>query len=267
MNTTRDYTINSVKKALDILKLYNNEKHELTLSDISALLRVGKSSTLRLLYTLQNEGFIEFDEIKKTYSLGIEMSRLGLMKFNSLDVRKIARPYLQKLSDEMDLICYVGVRQGDQLAMIDQILPSRIPAWAQLTVQSGGISELYSTGIGRLFLSQDKEEEVQEYLDRIQLVKFTDTTITDKKQLMKLVRQAGEQQYSNNAGENETHIYSVCAPIYDQTAKMVAGISICGLQDVMCGNRYELYLKRIRGTASSISRDLGAPKGKWKKMI
>ena len=70
-------------------------------------------------------------------------------------------------------------------------------------VQGGGTRELYSTGIGRLFLAQDSDEEVERYLEQATLKKFTDTTITDKRALMELVRQARADGYSGNIGENE----------------------------------------------------------------
>ena len=54
MKATRDYTISSVKKALDILKLFDDQRPELTLSEISELSGIGKSSMLRFLYTLYN---------------------------------------------------------------------------------------------------------------------------------------------------------------------------------------------------------------------
>ena len=257
MKATRDYTVSSVKKALDVLKLFDEQHSDLTLSEISEYSGIGKSSVLRLLYTLFQEGVVAYDEVTKKYSLGIELYRLGLMKFNSLDLRKIARRHLQALSNELNMICYVGVREGDTLAMVDQILPSSVPAWTQLTVQSGGTSELYSTGIGRLFLAQDSDAAVDRYLERIQMKKFTSATITDRKTLLELIRQARRDHFSGNVGENEEHIYSLCAPVYGLHGTMVAGISLCGLQDVVCSDKYDSYLQRICQVAEDISRELG----------
>lgn len=257
MKATQDYTILSVKRALQILKLFDDQRPELTLSEVSELSGVGKSSVLRFLYTLLNEDFVAYDETTKKYSLGIEMYRLGLSKFNTLDVRKAARKQLQKLSDAENMICYLGIRQGDMLAMIDQVLPARVPAWTQLMVQGGGTRELYSTGIGRLFLAQESDEEVEQYLERATLKKFTDTTVTDKKALMELVHQARADGYSGNIGENEPHIYSLCVPVYGRDGRMVAGVSLCGLQDVICSSQYDQYLNKIRAAAEQISHDLG----------
>ena len=185
------------------------------------------------------------------------MYRIGLSKFNSLDVTKFARRHLQKLADEMGMICYIGIRQGDMLAMVGQILPPTVPVWTQLTVLGGGVSQLYSTGIGRLFLSQDSDDEICRYLDRIQPKKYTDATITDRAELLELIHQAGKQKYSGNFGENETHVYSLCAPVYQMDGTMVAGVSLCGMQEDISGSRHDYYLSRIRETAQAISKELG----------
>ena len=105
MEKSRDYTINAVKKAINLLKLFDDENRELTLSELSSMSGIGKSTMLRMLYTLNVEEFIDYDEETKKYSLGIELYRLGELKFNSLDVRKISKRYLQKLCDANNLIC------------------------------------------------------------------------------------------------------------------------------------------------------------------
>lgn len=90
---------------------------DVTLSDLSQLSGIGKSSMLRFTYTLLQEDFLSYNPETRKYSVGLEMYRIGLSKFNSLDVTKFARRHLQKLADEMGMICYIGIRQGDMLAM------------------------------------------------------------------------------------------------------------------------------------------------------
>lgn len=257
MKVSRDYTISSVKKALDILNLFDDQRVSLSLSEISVLSGIGKSSIFRILYTLCNEEFLSYDEDKKKYSLGIAIYRLGISKFHSLDLRKVARRYLQNLSNETEMICYVSIRDGDQLIMLDQFLPSRIPTWTQLVVQAGGTSALYSTGNGRLFLSQESDEEIADYLERVELKKFTEETITDKSILMELIRQAKKDGFSGNLGENERHVCSLCAPIYDRDKKMIAACSICGMKDEIYSPKYNYYLSKICDVAKLISHDMG----------
>ena len=254
MNASRDYTVLSVKKALGLLKLFNNQTPELTLSEISQLSGIGKSSALRFLHTLVGEEFLSYDESTHKYSLGIELYRLGQSKFHSMNVRHTAARYLQALANQTNMICYLGIRDGDLLAMTDQYLPISIPSWTQLMVRSGGTCELYSTGIGRLFLAQDSDEDVLAYLNRRPLKRFTDSTVVDPQQLLALVQQARVLQYASNAGENEPHVHSICVPIYSIDGTMIAGISLSGLQEDI---NKEGNLERIRNVAKTISREMG----------
>lgn len=256
MEKTRDYTINAVKKAICLLKLFDEQNRELTLSQLSSMSGIGKSTMLRLLYTLCNEDFIDYNEETKKYSLGIELYRLGDLKYNSLDIRRIAKKYLQVLCNENNLICYLGVRHGDQLVMLDRVFPYNVPMWTQFLVQDSS-RELYSTGIGRLFLAHESDEEVERYFDRIEIKSFTDFTITDRKKLLELIRRARRDGYASNMEENELYICSLCAPVYNLEGDMTAGISICGPKNVLLDENFEVYLKKIQNTAATISKDMG----------
>ena len=118
MSTGRDSTIHAVQNALRVLKLFK-DKPEMTLSELSLTAGIGKSSMLRILYTLAQDGFVSYDAETQKYSLGLELYCLGKQKFESLDLRKIAARYLQKLSDKYDMICYLGLRDNDILIMVE----------------------------------------------------------------------------------------------------------------------------------------------------
>ena len=256
MNTTNDYTVHAVQKALRILRLF--EEHEaLTLMNISELTGMGKSSALRFMYTLHQEGFIAFDEASKRYSLGLAVFQLGIRKFESLDFRSIALPYLKSIADETGLVCYLGVEQENVLVMVEKVFPRAVPLWAQLMAQPGGTIPLYSTGIGRLFLAKRSDAEVKEYLNAIQLQRFTDDTITNNETLFKLVRQARKEGLSYNQGENEPYISAICAPVCNHTGTMVAGISIAGMTEEIGGEDHGRFKVMVLKAAHEISSELG----------
>ena len=257
MSDGSQYSIAAVQKALEILDLFDGCDHGLSLAELSKISGMRKSSVLRILYTLRESEYVIYDEATKTYSLGIKLYRLGMSKYNSLDARRIAKGYLRELSTQMGMICYMGVREGDKVAIIEQALPVAIPIWAQLMVRPGGYQDLYSTGIGRLFLSQDSDEEVASYLDRAERRKHTESSIVNKEEIMTLVHEAREKKYSGNQGENEEFIFSVCAPVLGYSGKMVAGISLCGIKEMFIGEKYETCVQKIRETGLKISCELG----------
>lgn len=257
---SRSYTIAALDRALNVLILFDGEKSSYTLTELSQLSGIGKSTMLRILYTFCENGFLTYDENTRRYSLGIRVFRLGMAKMNTLDFRRIALRYLRPLSRETDMICYLGVRQEDMLVMVEQVIPSRVPVWAQLMVRSGGETNLYATGIGRLFLAQNTDEEVIAYLDRTTTKQLTPETITDKQAILDMVRRARAEEFDVNQGESDLYIASLCAPIYDVDGHMVAGISLCGIKEQINGEYRMEYERMVKETAAKISEQLGYAK-------
>lgn len=256
MEKSRDYTVSTVKKAIGMLKCFDAHHRELTLSQLSVRFGIGKSTALRLLYTLENEEFVSYDAATKKYSLGIAIYQLGQLKYDSLDIRKITKKYLQRLCDEQRLIAYLGIREGDYLIMLEKLFPQDVPLWTQL-MAAENYRELYSTGIGRLLLSQESDSEVEAYLDRVQLRKITPQTITDRKMILDLIIQARKDGYSGNLGENEETVGSICVPLYNREGRIGAGISICGPMDELWNEHFEENLEKIRAVGAKISREWG----------
>lgn len=257
-----DYTIQSVQKALMILRLFAQGTDRMTLSEISEQIGVGRSSTLRLLYTLVEAGFLNCDPKTKEYTLGIVIFELGTVKYNSLNWRELAVKKLHALSNETGLLCYLAIREKNQMVMLEKIFPCSVPVWAQLMMQPGAASALYSSGIGRLFLAQMSEAELDDYFAHTKLEKFNEATIVDEGRLRELIRECRQTGIGYNIGENESYISSLCAPIYDHLGTMVAGISLCGLHEVICGETRPELMKKVQQTAKAISAEIGYKKKK-----
>lgn len=253
-----DYNIQSVQKALRILKIFLGENDkQMTLTEISNEINLTKSSTMRLLFTLQNEGFISYDESTKKYSLGLMVVRLGMSKYENLDWRTIVVRYLQELSNENGLICYLSIRDEYSLVYLAKVFPKSVPTWAQLMVQPGATSRLYSTGMGRLFLAHFNEEELRRYFEMTEREKITERTIVDREELLEAIRLAGKMNIAVNDCENEDYIASICAPILNGEGKMVAGISICGIRELVLGDNRNKLTEQLRSVAKTISEEVG----------
>lgn len=252
-----DYTIQAVQKALWCMKLFRKGESELSLTQIAAELQLSKSSTLRILYTLKEEDFIAYDENTKRYSLGMELVILGTCKTEALNWKRLAVQRLHDLANETGLICYLAIEDAFRLVFIEKVFPKTVPTWAQLMLQSGAVTELYSTGIGRLFLADFKPEKLEEYFATVERKKITPETITDETKLRAIIDEARRDGISYNDGENERYIHSLCAPIFDLNGKMIAGISICGMQSAFEGPSRQHLTEILYRAAMEVSQQIG----------
>ena len=263
MNTKNDYTIQSVEKALKVLQVFNsdnyNDSKSLTLMEICEETGINASTAMRILYTLNKNGFVAFDSNTKQYSLDIALYRLGMSMYNSIDVHNVAQQHMKPLADETGLVVYLAKVDyvNDEIVVIDKVFPNTANTWPQMAARAGYILPLHSSGMSRLYLAEHTDDEIRAILAKKQLTKFTDKTLTDVEQILKVIAEIRKTGVAYSNCENEEYIGSICAPIKDYEGKMVAGISLGGIKNIIYGKNKDKNQKALLKVAKQISVDLG----------
>ena len=253
-----DYSITSVKTALNILKLFNKVNQPLSLTEICARTGLNKSTALRMVYTLNEEGFLVLSEETKKYKLGTYALQLGLSALYSLNISKIAEPLLKQLADETGFLVQMAIYENNHTIIIAKIYPlTKSPFNYRLASDVGGVMPTYCTGIGLLFLSQESDEYIRNYLDEIELISYTSTTETNVDKIMERISLIRSQGYAINNGEYDEGVLSICRPIYDHTHRMIAGISLSGMREMLYHSDFEKLKSLTQITAMKISQDMG----------
>ena len=138
MERESQYTISSVKKALKVLKLFDSAHKSMTLTEISERADMRKGTMVRVLTTLEEEGFVRYDEISKRYSLGMSIYVLSSNAFQFISVVEAARPYLEKVTTELNLIAHLSVLEGEKIVLIDRVVPNANAVVFDLNSKIGG---------------------------------------------------------------------------------------------------------------------------------
>jgi IclR family pca regulon transcriptional regulator len=92
--------VNSLVRGLLVLECFTPQKHQFTLAELSKLVDIPKSSLYRVVKTLCEMNYLRYDEQNKRYYLGPKVLSLGFSVLQSMELREIARPYIEKLSRE-----------------------------------------------------------------------------------------------------------------------------------------------------------------------
>ena len=82
------------------------------------------------------------------------------------------------------------------------------------------------TSMGRVLLSQLTESELNAYLERISLKRYTDKTINDKEELKRCIVEVRQQGYSIVDQELDSGLRSVAVPVFDIHDKLIGAINI-----------------------------------------
>ena len=88
--------VKSAERVFRIFELLEQSPEGLTNKEVSSLLGFAPSSTLALLQTMEENGYLSADE-QKRYYLGGRLMSLGAVAASRIDLNKIGTPYLKKL--------------------------------------------------------------------------------------------------------------------------------------------------------------------------
>ena len=245
--------IQSVDRALDILELYLHSPEELSVKEISEAMGLSKSTVHGLIKTLEQRGYLKQNPGNMKYRLGMKLFSLGNVVADHLDIRRIARPVIRRLVDNIKETVHLAVLNGDEVVYTEKV---EGPGALRMYSQVGRRVPVYCTGVGKVILAFQDEETVERLLSKETLRALTPHTITDKAKLKAHLAAIREQGYALDNEEIELGLRCVAAPIYDHQGKVFASISCAGPAIRMSGG-LDSKIKAMKDAALEISRLLG----------
>lgn len=253
----KDYTIRSVEKALQVLKSFSISSPTLSLTELSKVTGLNKTTVLRLLRTLEKHSFVETVSEDGKYTIGVEVYKLGNVFFHSLDLEKKARPHLTKLANELKKTIHLCILDEAKALYLDKI-ESDEQTVRIMTSKRGAHASLHCTGVGKTLLAFQPDAKREAILNSLELDRFTKNTITDMDVLKKELDKIQKQGYALDLEEREEDIVCIAAPVRNMNGNVIASVSISGLAHQVPRKTLKgTYKEKLLQTAHTISRAMG----------
>lgn len=256
MSEKKNYTIEAVGRALSVMEALA-EKPDQGVTELSKTLGLTKSIVFRLLYTLEERGFIYRDPERATYSLGYRVAVLGERVGREGTLMHAAPPEMDKLRDltgeNVNLVMRDGLR-SQVLATREGTFPIRIFA------EAGRYGPLHAGGASLLTLAYSSEEVVDRALSGV-LERFSPYTETDPGKLRAVLRRIREAGYHVALNDLDDGAFSIAAPIRDASGKVIAGLSVAGAMARFNETTRAQYLEAVQNAAQAISAKLSLTSG------
>ncbi len=243
--------IQALVRAIDILNCFEDAE-ELGVTEISNKIKLHKSTAFNIISTLEHCHYLEKNENTGKYRLGIELFRMGTKV--RYDLRKIVVPYLEKLLAEFKETANLVVRDGDYVIYLEKI---ESPHSMRISTAAGSRLPVNTTAVGKAILSGLPDEELDEIINGIPLMKFTEYTICDQTVLLDNIKKVRNSGYAEDFEELEIGLTCVAAPIFNHTGKAFAAISISGPTSRMSEETRKGMGKSLVQVTQEISKMLG----------
>ena len=242
----------TVGKALRLLELLSTYDTPVRLSELSRDAEMNKSTAYRMLETMRQLGYVQQDEPNGRYMITTKMWQIGVRAFQRLDIRNIAKPYLDTLAKETDEPAVLAIIEGNEVVIVDRAASSQA---IQTVSQIGSRTPIHCSSLGKAFLMVEAEEKLQQIKRPFQ--QFTPRTITRIADLRQDVEAAISAGVATAFDEFDEGVSGVSAPILGSDGKVHCTIGITLPTSRAEGEQFEVCKTIVREQADLFSAQLG----------
>lgn len=246
--------LGSVRNAARVLRAFSQADQELGVAELSRRLGLGKSTTHRLVATLEHERLLEQDQRTGKYRLGLALYELGTTVTEHVDLHQASLPVLSTLRHRTGEMVHVAVLDGMEAVYVE-----RLESYHMLPVfrKVGHRLPAHWTSSGKVLLAALPRPELERRLVGAQLDARTSHTITDRNALLRQLDDVARQGWASNVEEGELGVTSIGAPLRGEDGRVIAAVTVVGSSERINEETLRPYRVAVLEAAAVISRRLG----------
>jgi len=254
MNENATAGVKSAARVLDILEWLAQRPDPVALQVIVNHFQFPKSSTLALMLTLVERGYVERDG-RDRYALRDALrARWAMGDTGQLLIA--AYPAMHSLRASSRETISLGLLTPDhQVRVIAKLNSDHEVRYEADSTQP---RPAYCTAMGRVLLSQLPAPALSQYLQAAPFPKLTPATVTAAAPLRKIIREARRDGLAVVLEEFAVGGSGAAAPVFDAQGRAVGALNLATVTPRFNAQR-EFLLRELRQAAAQISHRLGAP--------
>ncbi|WP_299762556.1 IclR family transcriptional regulator [Ramlibacter sp.] len=237
----------AVGRALEILLAFTEDDPELSAGALLKRVDLSRPTLYRLLYTLEESGFLVSVGEPQRFRLGPAVAKLSHVWKSTLDVGAVAEPVLRRIWQATSETVALHVLQGNMRVCVAE-LPSPQPLNFKRGV--GHTERIVRGATGRAILA---------YLEptREQLRVCAQGTDLDLKELESELSATRKRGYSTSRSELIPGAVAVAAPFFDSNGRVAGSIGVFGPEVRLDAGRQKAIANLILEESLKLSEALG----------
>jgi DNA-binding IclR family transcriptional regulator len=241
-------------RTVKIMELVAESSKGITLSEIAAALDIPINSVKDIITSLLELEMLEIiDTRSKLYGVGVKAFYIGNSFIKNTSIVDKAKPIIEELGASLNKTVFLAKELHETIAYIYKYEPKD---YVIATCSIGSRAMMHCTSLGKSILAYD--DELLKKIASKPLIKKTKYTITDSDMLYAEIEKVRQQGYAVDDREQVEQLLCIGAPIFDNTNKVVAALSISGIYDANMDVEKEAEI--VKDKAAIISARLGYTK-------
>jgi DNA-binding IclR family transcriptional regulator len=245
--------IQSVDRAVRILKALGEHPGRLGLGDLAERVGLAKTTVHGLLRTLQEHGLVE----QHKYQLGPELLQLGNSYLDLNELRSRSLAWSELLATRAGEAVRVGVPHSGSALVVHHVFR---PDTSLQVLEVGSLLPLHATALGKAVLAYLDDDYVADLVSE-GLPRLTGHTHVSGAALRRELAAVREVGYAVEREESLLGEGGIAAPIFDRRTEAIGAVGVAGPKErVLKRSRVPELAALVTEAARGISRDLGAPR-------
>ena len=250
----RDSGVQSVDRALSIIETLAEDDEGYRLSDLAIRTGLSTSTVHRLLATLENRRFVQFDRSQSKWHVGARCFTVGATFARRRNFAAQAIPYLRKLRDLTRETANLAVVDDEFIIVLTRMESREI---MRSLTKLGGRVAMVASGVGKAVLATYSNEDVSAIIRHHGMPRLTEKSIVRPSELFKELEKIRRQGYAVDDEEACMGLRCVAAVVYNDCAEPLAAISVSGMTGRLTDERLPSLGQNVREVAAELTIALG----------
>lgn len=248
----RKPVVPAVEQACKILLSLGNNQREMRLSQICKHLGMHRSKVHAILHALLPFGFVEKDNLAKTYSLGPALFSLGRTFLDNLSYPAIVEPFLETLAGETNATAVFGFITGDHLLAVAKREGNHNIG---ITLRVGHSVPIALGAHGKAILAFMPEEGRRKILSDDSLHFKGNILHLNKRHLEKELSRCRDLGFARDVGEVTPGVNVVSAPVFGAEKEIIGCLMLFGTFPL---KMIDSFGQKVAEVARQVSYKIGA---------
>jgi DNA-binding IclR family transcriptional regulator len=224
-----------------------------TLEELSGVIAVHKSTTMRLLRTLETHRFVQREGVHH-YRLGTALFDLANRALEERDVRRSSENALRDLNARTGYTVHLASYEAGEVIYIDKY-DSTHPM--RMYSRIGRRAPLHCTAVAKVLLCELPAPRREEVARAIDYVRLTANTITSPDAYLAELDRVRSAGYAVDNAEHEDFIHCIAAPIRGARGEVLAAVSMSVPKVLLDFDGLLGHLPDLLATARAASAECG----------
>jgi IclR family transcriptional regulator, acetate operon repressor len=231
----------------------------LSLTSIAQRAGIAASTAHRILATLKAAGFVQCDDARGGYLIGVKAFKVGSAFLRNRKLVDIGRSAMRELMQASGETTNIGIEDDGYVVYVAQ-LESHHPV--RTFHRPGARGALHASSLGKAIMAALPQASVTQILHRVGMKKFTERTIVDPQLLLTELGLVRKRGWAVDDQEQADGMRCVGAPVFNEHSEVVGALSVSGPTVRMTEERLGELGPLVKRAAAELTERIGgtAPK-------